>query len=192
METLINAIPGVEINLTSGIDDLYNRLEAASNAVKANSSWQEVVKPWEYMDYGEAWNTGYSTGANLGSKLDNLDLTQMFSGLMGGGSGSGSGIGMTGVDVNGLQPALDTIGQDVGSIKKEVSMSEEDIKSLVDMAERQYVNNINLTSQTPVITVNATNNNGAPLSAKDIANAVRDILIEQSASSSVRTTERVF
>ena len=111
---------------------------------------------------------------------------------MGGGSGSGSGIGMTGVDVNGLQPALDTIGQDVGSIKKEVSMSEEDIKSLVDMAERQYVNNINLTSQTPVITVNATNNNGAPLSAKDIANAVRDILIEQSASSSVRTTERVF
>lgn len=192
LETLINAIPGVEINLTSGIDDLYNRLEAASNAVKANSSWQEVVKPWEYMDYGEAWNTGYSTGANLGSKLDNLDLTQMFSGLMGGGSGSGSGIGMTGVDVNGLQPALDTIGQDVGSIKKEVSMSEEDIKSLVDMAERQYVNNINLTSQTPVITVNATNNNGAPLSAKDIANAVRDILIEQSASSSVRTTERVF
>lgn len=189
LETLINAIPGVEINLTSGIDDLYNRLEAASNAVKENSSWQEVVKPWEYMDYGEAWNTGYSTGANLGSKLDNLDLTEMFSGLMGGGSGSGIG---TGVDVNGLQPSLDTIGQDVGSIKKEVSMSEEDIKSLVDMAERQYVNNINLTSQTPVITVNATNNNGTPLSAKDIANAVRDILIEQSASSSVRTTARVF
>ena len=89
----------------------------------------------------------------------------------------------------------DTLGQiagDTSAIKKEVSMSEEDIKSLVDMAERQYVNNINLTSQAPVITVNATNNSGAPLSAKDIANAVCDILIEQSASSSVRTTARVF
>lgn len=192
IESLINAIPGVKVDLTSGIDNMYNRIKSMSDEVKAGMGWEEVVKPWEYMDYGEAWNTGYSTGANLGSKLDNLDLTEMFSGLMGGGSGSGSGIGMSGVDVNGLQPALDTIGQDVGSIKKEVSMSEEDIKSLVDMAERQYVNNINLTSQTPVITVNATNNNGAPLSAKDIANAVRDILIEQSASSSVRTTARVF
>lgn len=33
-------------------------------------------------------------------------------------------------------------------------MSDEDIKSLVDVAERRYVNNVNLTAQTPVITVN--------------------------------------
>ena len=39
-------------------------------------------------------------------------------------------------------------------IEKSVNMSEEDIKALVDVAERRYVNNINLTAQTPVITIN--------------------------------------
>ena len=58
-------------------------------------------------------------------------------------------------------------------------MSDEDIKSLVDVAERRYVNNVNLTALTPVITVNGANTGRTAADRQSLANAIRDILIEQ-------------
>ena len=86
----------------------------------------------------------------------------------------------------------DDIAKDTKDIKKSVAMSEEDIKSLVDVAERRYVNNINLTAQTPVITVNGANTGNTAADRQSLANAIRDILIEQAASSSFRSTARVY
>lgn len=80
------------------------------------------------------------------------------------------------------------IYDDVSAIRKSVSMNEEDLKSLVDMAERQYVNNINLTSQAPVINVSGQNTGSTELDRQSLASTIRDVLLEQSASSSVRTT----
>lgn len=87
---------------------------------------------------------------------------------------------------------LDGIGKDVGSIKRSVSMADEDIRSLVDMAERRYVNNINLTAQTPVINISGQNSGDSAADRRALADAIRDILVEQVASGSVRTTARVF
>lgn len=84
------------------------------------------------------------------------------------------------------------ISQSVGKIEKSVNMSEEDMKSLVDMAERQYVNNINLTAQTPVITINGANTGNTAADRQNLANTIRDILVEQVAAGSVRTTARAF
>lgn len=91
-----------------------------------------------------------------------------------------------------LSPKLDDISSDVSSIKKSVSMTDEDIKSLVDMAERRYVNNINLTAQTPVINIKGQNTGDSAADRQALADAIRDILVEQVASGSVRTTARVF
>ena len=83
---------------------------------------------------------------------------------------------------------LSGIGGDVSSIKKSVDLSKEDIKSLVDVAERRYVNNINLTAQTPIVTVNGANTGRTAADRRDLANAIRDILLEQRAAGGVRAT----
>ena len=70
-------------------------------------------------------------------------------------------------------------------------MSEEDIKSLVDMAEREYINQINLTSQSPVIQVTGANTGNTAADRQSLADALAAMLIEQRAMGSIRSTARV-
>lgn len=84
------------------------------------------------------------------------------------------------------------IAGSVKGIEKSVNMSEEDIRALVDVAERRYVNNVNLTAQTPVITINGANTGRTAADRQNLANAIRDILIEQVSSGAARTTARAF
>lgn len=126
------------------------------------------------FNYGDAWNTGYNWGANLFS----------------GNGNDAVGAALSGVPYDELSGQLGDIAGSVGSIEKSVKMSDEDIKSLVDVAERRYVNNVNLTAQTPVITVNGANTGRTAADRQNLANAIRDILIEQTASGSTRSTAR--
>ena len=126
------------------------------------------------FNYGDAWNTGYNWGANLFS----------------GNGNDAVGAALSGVPYDELSGPLGDIAGSVGSIEKSVKMSDEDIKSLVDVAERRYVNNVNLTAQTPVITVNGANTGRTAADRQSLANAIRDILIEQTASGSTRSTAR--
>ena len=126
------------------------------------------------FNYGDAWNTGYNWGANLFS----------------GNGNDAVGAALSGVPYDELSGQLGDIAGSVGSIEKSVKMSDEDIKSLVDVAERRYVNNVNLTAQTPVITVNGANTGWTAADRQSLANAIRDILIEQTASGSTRSTAR--
>lgn len=130
---------------------------------------------------------------NSSGLLDMLNGTGSFGALTGlngaGGIGGLSGLGGAVGDIGGSVGG--SLGSDVGAIKKEVAMSEEDLKSLVDMAERQYVNNINLTAQTPVINVSGQNTGNSKEDRKALANAIRDIIVEQAASASIRSTARV-
>lgn len=71
-------------------------------------------------------------------------------------------------------------------------MSQEDIKLIVDMAARRYVNNINLTAQTPVITINGANTGNTEADRKALADTLKSILLEQAAAGSYRTTARVY
>lgn len=126
------------------------------------------------------------------SILDSLNGTGSSGALTGlGGLGGIGGAGGLGGAVGGIGDSVGgSLGSDVGAIKKEVAMSEEDLKSLVDMAERQYVNEINLTAQTPVINVNGQNTGNSKEDRKALANAIRDILVEQASSASFKSTAR--
>ena len=126
------------------------------------------------FEYGAAFGTGYNWGANLFS----------------GNGNDAVGAALSGVPYDELSGQLGDIAGSVGSIEKSVKMSDEDIKSLVDVAERRYVNNVNLTAQTPVITVNGANTGRTAADRQSLANAIRDILIEQTASGSTRSTAR--
>lgn len=74
---------------------------------------------------------------------------------------------------------LGDIGKDVKGIKKSVGLSNEDLKSFVDVATRRYVNNINLTSQTPVITINGQNTGRTKEDREALADAIKLVLAEQ-------------
>lgn len=52
--------------------------------------------------------------------------------------------------------------------------------------------NINLTTQSPVITVQGQNTGNTAEDRQNLANTLRDILLEQTASGSVRTTAQAF
>lgn len=95
-------------------------------------------------------------------------------------------------DVPDYEGVLGDISGDVSSIKKSVSLADEDIRSLVDVATRQYVNKINLTSQTPVITVNGQNTGRTAEDRKALAEAIAAVLAEQLAAGSFKTIARVF
>lgn len=176
IEDLINAIPGVEVSITGGLDSLYNRVKSASAQAKDESGWIEYFKPQEYIDLSGAFQTGYDAGATFnpfGSGSTTGDLSQYISGIS---------------PYDEIAGTLGDISGSVKNIDKTVSMSDEDIKALVDVAERRYVNQINLTSQTPVITVNGANTGRTAQDRRALADAIEQILLEQWASGSVRST----
>lgn len=167
IEDLINAIPGVEISITSGIDGLYNRVQGAAAQAKSAAGWVEYFKPQEYIDLAVAFQTGYSAGENFnpfGGASATGDLSQYTAGIS---------------PYDEIAGTLGDISGSVKNIDKSVSMSDEDIKALVDVAERRYVNNINLTSQTPVINVNGANTGRTAQDRRALADAIEQILLEQ-------------
>ena len=180
MESLINKIPGVNVDLTSGVESWINNLGVKSAAVKEASGWKEYFAPMEYKDYGSAFSSGYDTGSNL------------LSNILGGGTGwNMGGYGANNASLGDVNDTLGGIGKDVGSIKKSVDMSKEDIKLMVDMATHRYVNKINLTAQTPVITVNGANTGNTEADRKSLADTLAIILQEQRAAGSAKSTARV-
>lgn len=183
IESLINNIPGLSVNITSGVDRVYNMVQQASQAVKDESGWKEYVKAWDYVDYEGAIKGGSEIGSKLGSALDNLDLTGGLDSLL-----NGSGPWGSYPSYDDMQNSLDGIGGSVSNIEKSVKMSDEDLKSLVDMAERRYVNKINLTAQTPVINIRGANTGNTAADRKALADAIQTVLMEQLASTSVRAT----
>lgn len=94
--------------------------------------------------------------------------------------------------LEGISSQLGGISDDVGSIEKSVSLAEEDIADMVDMATRRYVNKINLTAQTPVITINGANTGNTAADRKALADTIRDVILEQAAAASYRSTARVY
>ena len=181
IEGLVNKIPGVTVDLTSGVESWINNLGAKSAAVKESSGWKEYFSPMEYKDYDSAFSSGYDKGSNF------------FSNIFGGGAGMpdmGS-FSAGGTSLGDINDTLGGIGKDVSSMKKSVDMSKEDIKLMVDMATQRYVNKINLTAQTPVITVNGANTGNTEADRKSLADALAIILQEQRAAGSAKSTARV-
>lgn len=183
IEDLINAIPGVEVSITGGIDSLYNRVQGAAAQAKSEADWVEYFKPQEYIDLAGAFQTGYNAGANF----------DPFGGLLGaGGEYDLSQYTTRNSPYDEIAGTLDDISGSVKNIDKTVSLSDEDIKALVDVAERRYVNNINLTSQAPVINVSGQNTGRTAQDRRALAEAIQRILLEESASGSVRSTSMAY
>lgn len=173
---MAGAVSGFRGRMNAWVNDTFGE-----NAVKI-----ERMEKVEYGDIMAEWSAGFG---EFGAGLDDFEFNiDDILGSVGNVSTPSTSVGSS---VGGIGSSVgSSLGSDVSDIKKEVSMSEEDLKSLVDMAERQYVNEINLTSQTPVIQVAGQNTGNTKEDRKALANAIRDILVEQLSSSSFKSTAR--
>lgn len=165
-EKLVQKIPviGEHFGFTEGLGfNSYVEQKKNENQNRKNSmGWTDYMKPIENFDLGKSYKAGYNWGANLGK-----------SGLMG--TGTGELEIPQAADVKDL---LGNIDKNTGKIAKTVDLSDEQIKMLVDVAERKYVNNVNLTSQTPMITVQGQNTGSIEKDARNLADTLRDVLVD--------------
>lgn len=166
IEAILNSLPGIEVSFTSGIENAISQLEANRSA--------KTLATQDYMSISDAYKMGYDWGANL------------FSGS--GGESDWTG----GATLDDLDTTLGGISDSVGSIEKSVNMSQEDVAMLVDMASRRYVNRINLTAQTPIITINGANTGNTEADRKALADALKKILLEQASAGSYLSTARIY
>ena len=127
---------------------------------------ETVVERMQMKDYGETMAAWGEAGANIGKNIDEFSLS---------GGGLFDSLGS-------IENTLGGIQSDTSSLNKSVDMSQEDIKSLVDMAEQRYINNINLQTQAPVINVNGQNTGHTVADRQSIADTLTAMLVQQKAS----------
>lgn len=157
--------------------------EGQKKAVAAG--WTTYVKPWKYTDFYTDIMAGVEKGQNVGSYLDNFDPEAFMESLP-------TSFDLTGGDYSITVDGLSGIAADVSSINKSISMSDEVLRSLVDMAERRYINQINLTSQTPVINITGANTGHSEADRRALADALRDVLVEQASAGSSSSTAEAY
>lgn len=142
IETLLNKIPGVTVDITSGLDSFYAGLEQAQQAVKDESGWVEYVQKMDYIDYADAASAGYSFGEGIDESIANFDPSSLFdTNVPGAGdyadlSGYGSDLGGLG----GIGSGVDDIAGNTGAIADSMDITEEDLKYLRDIAEQEAIN----------------------------------------------------
>ena len=160
---VVNLLPGVNVDWVTRADNTISQFQNARKWEVWTNDYKEVVKPWTAKDLDSAYASGYKWGSNL-------DVSSMF-----GSTGTGNLEIPQATSANEL---LGNIDKNTGKIAKTVDLSDEQIKMLVDVAERRYVNNVNLTSQTPMITVQGQNTGSTEKDARNLADTLRDVLVD--------------
>ena len=170
IESIINKIPGVTVNITSGLEGLKTKIESKAKTIKDESGWKEYVKQPEVMDYKAAASKGYAKGSALGSKVSNF-----ISGV-GGSALNFSGI-PTGTAGTAGNPATVKGAGKNGSMN--VKLEDEDVNYLRELAERDYVARIAQNTLAPNIQITFTGDINREMDYEKIGPAVAQILQDE-------------
>ena len=179
----INAIPGVNIGNVSEIGQFGGtNFAGAVDAAIAGLEAMQNVKPetitLERFDTDgliEGFTNGAAAGADWANGVREGMANQTdfgnFADLL------------KDIDANTANAIPNGTGK-VGKVGKvdNVKLSDEDLKVYRDLAERRYMNNIELKTLAPEITVNLPAGASGNLSAQDVADKLKRMLIEQMAA----------
>ena len=160
-----NLLPGINVDWVGKADNTISQFQNARKWEVWTSKYNEVVKPWTAKDLSSAYASGYKWGSNL-------DIANMF--------GNTSNTGTLEIpQAANITDLLSNINKNTGKIAKTVDMSDEQIKMLVDVAERKYINNYNRSDQVQqVFNINGQNTGNTKQDAQAIADILRDKLVD--------------
>lgn len=176
IEELLNSIPGVEVEITSSLDNLYANLEAAQKEVKDESGWTEYVQKMEFVDYTNAWNAGYSFGEGIEDTISNFDPKNLFNA---GDIPSPEDYMSSYADMydsSGIGGNIEDIAGNTGAIKDAVEITAEDLKYMRDMAEQEVINRFTLAD----VHIEQTNHNniGSSMDLDGVVSGLNDAFDE--------------
>lgn len=186
---------GATVHLfSSALDTILSMVETVAGAIDALtgshlqgavSGFRGKISDWVDSTFGESAvqikrmaNLDVSAtakqfgdyGANLGSKIENLDLD------IGKLAGSFGDLDLSGLG-NGNVDNVAKVGK-VGKVD-DIKLSDEDLKIYRDLAERRYMNRIELKTMAPEINVTIPQSSGGNLTAEDVSEHLRKMLIEE-------------
>lgn len=141
IETIINRIPGVNVQISAGLDNFKEGLEKAAAVAKDATDWKEIVQKKDFLNGADFANKGYDIGAGLADRISNP-----FSGF------APSGVGefdYSQFATDGSPATVKGKGKN-GAVKVE---NEEDIEWMRKLAERDYIARISQNTLAPNIMV---------------------------------------
>ena len=182
----INQIPGVNLSNVSevaaasvdhGLSDAIDNIAATLEGMKPDAPVMRLLDPVspDYINVGDAFAKGQDIGAGwvngIAEGMNNITDFGDFGDLFNAG------------DFSNLMPAGGDVGK-VGKVGKvdNVKLSDEDLKIYRDLAERRYMNNVELKTLAPEITVNLPAGASGNVTAQDVADRLKRMLIEQMAA----------
>lgn len=142
IEDLLNKIPGVSVNITSGITGIKDKLSANVDRLRSENDLKEFVKTKDFMDL--------SDGARLGRLQANSMYYKLEQGFAGLNNLTGEGLGLDLSNFGTTNNPLNVTSKD----KLDVDISKENLQYLRDIAEREYVNKFSTATLSPQILVN--------------------------------------
>jgi tape measure domain-containing protein len=177
LEDLINLIPGVEVNMTAGLDRLTEMAKAAKARVTEETGVQET-KLLEHKDLGDAASKGFNVGSNfvnnIGDKFKGIsDFKDKLSGF-------------TIPDASSFAKPTEIAGgkvDEVGKIKGDVNITDEDIKLLKDIAATKFINSY--TTLRPELKVEFSGPINETADTNKIMSAIEDMVEEAMANTIV-------
>lgn len=141
IETIINRIPGVNVQISAGLDNFKAGLEKAASKAKDAAGWKEIVQKKDFLNGADFANRGYDIGADLADSISNP-----FAGFAPKDT-KGFDYGQFATAGN---PATVKGNGKGGAVKVE---NEEDIEWMRKLAERDYIARISQNTLAPNIKV---------------------------------------
>ena len=188
----LNKIPGVDLNHVSEVGPISITAHTIdTKGIKKPELKQVSFDRFDTTSTADAWKKGFTKGAAKGDSAMNK-LTKGYDSIKNAmdsigkyknaAKGAGSGAGGTGGSggAGGGKGKKGNVGSvdKVKSVGGDISLADEDVKIFRDLAERKYINNIQLKTSSPNINMSVTNNKGKDFDVGVVISKIAEVIAE--------------